>query len=97
MAEANGSVQTKLFLYLFRQHWISNRHFRQKLLRTIEGWKYVPVMCTHEMDVPGSMPLCIRILMHVNTEIPQKDIKHIYQNKAVKLTTRFTKKMTSEE
>ena len=42
-------------------------------------------MCTHEMDVPGAMPLCIRILMHVNSEIAQKDIKHIYQNEAVKL------------
>ena len=49
------------------------------------GWKYVPVMCTHEMDVPGGMPLCIRILMHVNSDKVQKDIKHIYQNEAVKL------------
>ena len=35
--------------------------------------------------VPGSMPQCIRILMHVNTEMSQKDIKHIYQNEAIKL------------
>ena len=59
--------------------------FPAKAVRTIEGWKYVPVMCTHEMDVPGSMPLCIRILMHANTTIPQKEIAHIYQNEAVKL------------
>ena len=48
-------------------------------------------MCTHEMDVPGAMPLCIRILMHVNTEIPQKDIKHIYQNKCSEVTTDLQK------
>lgn len=59
--------------------------FPAKAVRTIEGWKYVPVMCTHEMNVPGGMPLCIRILMHVNCEIPQKDIVHIYQNDAVQL------------
>ncbi len=59
--------------------------FPAKAVRTIEGWKYVPVMCTHEMDVPGAMPLCIRILMHVNSDKVQKDIKHIYQNEAVKL------------
>ncbi|MHA6259643.1 chorismate mutase [Sporosarcina sp. CAU 1771] len=59
--------------------------FPAKAVRTMEGWKYVPVMCTHEMNVEGAMPLCIRILMHVNTETPQKEIHHIYQNEAVKL------------
>ncbi len=59
--------------------------FPAKAVRSIEGWKYVPVMCTHEMDVPGGMPRCIRILMHANCEIPQKEIIHIYQNDAVQL------------
>lgn len=59
--------------------------FPAKAVRTIEDWTYVPVMCTHEMDVPGSMPLCIRVMMHVNTSIPQREIQHIYLNEAVKL------------
>jgi chorismate mutase len=42
-------------------------------------------MCTHEMDVPNSMPFCIRILMHANTSIVQKEVHHIYQNEAIKL------------
>lgn len=62
-----------------------NTAFPAKAVRSIEGWKYVPTMCTHEMDVPGALPLCIRVLMHVNTDIPQKDIRHIYLNDAVKL------------
>lgn len=62
-----------------------NTAFPAKAVRSIEGWKYVPTMCTHEMDVPGALPLCIRVLMHVNTNIPQKDIHHIYLNDAVKL------------
>ncbi len=59
--------------------------FPAKAVRTIENWTYVPVMCTHEMDVPGSMPLCIRVMMHVNTTVDQKDIQHVYMNDAVKL------------
>lgn len=59
--------------------------FPAKAVRTIEDWTYVPVMCTHEMDVPGSMPLCIRVMMHVNTTIPQQEIQHIYLNEALKL------------
>lgn len=59
--------------------------FPAKAVRTIENWTYVPVMCTHEMDVPGSLPLCIRVMMHVNTSVPQKEIQHIYLNEAMKL------------
>jgi len=67
--------------------------FPAKAIRSIDGWKYVPVMCTHEIDVPGGMPLCIRILMHVNTDTLQKDITHIYQNEAVKLRPDLQKKI----
>lgn len=66
--------------------------FPAKAVRTIEEWTYVPVMCTHEMDVPGSMPLCIRVMMHVNTELGQKEIHHIYLNEAIKLRPDLTAK-----
>ncbi len=59
--------------------------FPAKAVRSIDGWTFVPVMCTHEMDVAGSMPLCIRALMHVNTDLTQEEVQHIYQNEAVKL------------
>lgn len=59
--------------------------FPAKAVRSIEGWKYVPVMSTHEMDVPGSLPLCIRVMMHVNSSKTQKQIEHIYLNEAIKL------------
>ena len=42
------------------------------------GWLDVPLMCTHEISVPGSLPRCIRVLVHWNTEKPQKEINHIY-------------------
>jgi chorismate mutase len=49
------------------------------------GWLDVPLLCSHEMGVPGSLPLCIRILLHWNTEKTQKEIQHIYMNEAVRL------------
>ncbi len=42
------------------------------------GWTYVPLMCSHEMDVPGSLRMCLRILLHVNTDKRQDEIRHIY-------------------
>lgn len=42
------------------------------------GWKYVPLMCANEINVPGSLSKCIRVLIHVNTEKSQRELKHIY-------------------
>ncbi|UJF25667.1 chorismate mutase [Planococcus sp. 107-1] len=70
--------------------------FPAKAVRTLENWTYVPVMCTHEMDVPGSLPLCIRVMMHVNTEVAQNEIQHIYLNDAIKLRPDLVKKSRVE-
>ena len=49
------------------------------------GWPQLPVMCSHEMDVHGSLPRCIRILMLINTEKSNENINHIFLNEAIKL------------
>lgn len=49
------------------------------------GWLDVPLICTHEVNVPGSLPCCIRILLHWNTPKPQNDIQHVYIKGATKL------------
>jgi len=42
------------------------------------GWYDAALMCHHELDVPGALPLCIRILVHWNTETPSDGIVHVY-------------------
>ena len=42
------------------------------------GWLDVPLLCTHEISVPGSLPRCIRILVHWNTTVAQAEIQHVY-------------------
>jgi chorismate mutase len=42
------------------------------------GWTKTPLICAQEMEVPGALPKCIRVLMLVNTDLPQDDIKHVY-------------------
>src|SRR5262249_26955809 len=49
------------------------------------GWTDIALMCGHEMSVPGSLPRCVRILMHVNTELAQDQVKHIYLREATRL------------
>jgi chorismate mutase len=59
--------------------------FPARALREFEDWKYVPVMCMQELDVPGGLKYCIRVMIHYNTSCSQKDIEHIYLKKAVSL------------
>lgn len=59
--------------------------FPAKALRNIDGWMFVPVMCMKELSVPDSLQKCIRIMIHVNTEKTQSEIKHIYLEKAAGL------------
>ena len=46
------------------------------------GWSEVPLMCASEIPVPGSLPGCIRVLIHWNTEYAQSAIQHVYLGEA---------------
>ncbi|NLB18612.1 MAG: chorismate mutase [Syntrophomonadaceae bacterium] len=49
------------------------------------GWDKVPLLCAQEIAVPDALPFCIRILLHVNTDQEQDEIKHVYLKDAVQL------------
>ncbi|WP_150271071.1 chorismate mutase [Paenibacillus tepidiphilus] len=64
--------------------------FPARAIREIEGWELVPLMCAIEVPVKGSLPRCIRLMIHVNTEKSQKEIRHVYLNEAQKLRPDLT-------
>ena len=49
------------------------------------GWQQVPMMCAREIPVPGSLSLCVRVLIQWNTERVQTAINHVYLREAVSL------------
>jgi chorismate mutase len=49
------------------------------------GMNQVPLLCTCEIPVPGSMGLCIRILLHLNTDKAQSEMVHVYLRDAKRL------------
>lgn len=59
--------------------------FPAKVIREMQGWELVPLMCALEISVPGGLPKCIRLMVSVNTEKSQKEIRHVYLNNAIKL------------
>ncbi len=46
------------------------------------GWTEVPLLCAHEMNVPGALRGVVRILLHINTPRTTAEIKHIYLREA---------------
>ena len=55
------------------------------------GFIDVPLLCGHEMAVPGSLRQCIRVLMHWNTDKSQDEIHHVYIRDAVQLRPDLSK------
>lgn len=55
------------------------------------GWLDVPLLCMHEISVPGSLPRCVRILLHWNTDKPQQEIVHVYIRGAASLRPDLSK------
>lgn len=53
------------------------------------GMNTVPLLCAREIDVPGSLPLAIRIMLHYYA--PERhEPKHVYLRDAVTLRTDLT-------
>jgi chorismate mutase len=70
-----------------------NAEFPAVAARQHFGWHHVALSCGHEMAVPGSLPMCLRILLHVNTERRQDEVAHIYARGARVLRPDLTQKL----
>ncbi|HVL23633.1 MAG TPA: chorismate mutase [Thermomicrobiales bacterium] len=49
------------------------------------GWTEVPMVCSHEMSVPGALEKAVRVLVHVNTTRSASEIRHVYLKGAKQL------------
>lgn len=56
--------------------------FPARAIRQMPGWDLVPLMCALEIPVENSLPLCIRLMVLINTTKRQNEIRHIYLNEA---------------
>jgi chorismate mutase len=49
------------------------------------GFTDVPLICTRELEVSGSLPRVVRMMAHVDTELPRADVTHVYLHGAAAL------------
>ncbi|MEU9296051.1 chorismate mutase [Streptomyces sp. NPDC048266] len=49
------------------------------------GMADVPLLCAQELDIEGAMPRVVRLLAHVETDLPKSRIAHVYLGAAAAL------------
>ena len=49
------------------------------------GFGDVPLLCARELEIDGSMPRVVRMMAHVETDLPKSDITHVYLHGAANL------------
>lgn len=59
--------------------------FPAQAIRQLPGWELVPQMCALEVPVKGALEKCVRLMVLVNTEKSQAEIRHVYLGRAISL------------
>ena len=55
------------------------------------GFGEVPLLCARELEIESSMPRVVRMLAHVETDLPRADITHVYLHGAAALRKDLTR------
>jgi chorismate mutase len=84
MCAANGTAVTSVISAFFTVTTDLNAAFPAAAARAL-GWTDVPLLDAQEIEVPGSMPRVIRVLLHVETDQSRDDVEHVYLGRAVSL------------
>ena len=75
--ERNGLEEDDIISILFTATEDIVSTFPATAARSI-GLGAVPLICARELAVVGSVPRCIRVMLHVETDRPRAEIHHVY-------------------
>ncbi|HHY39964.1 MAG TPA: chorismate mutase [Syntrophaceticus sp.] len=84
IASCNNLQPEKMISILFSVTQDLNAVFPAQAAREL-GWVNVPLICTLEIPVPGSLKRCIRVLIHAYLPCSQNEVKHVYLGDAAQL------------
>jgi chorismate mutase len=77
LIEANEIVEKDVAAVYFTMTPDLNAAFPAAAARQL-GWTNTALMGATEVEVPGSLPRCIRVLILLNTEKEQEDMVNLY-------------------
>jgi chorismate mutase len=55
------------------------------------GFGEVPLLCARELEIESSMPRVVRMLAHVETDLPRAEVTHVYLHGAAALRRDLTR------
>ena len=88
--EANGLVVDDFISVIFTATSDLVSEFPAYAARQL-GFGEVPLLCARELEIESSMPRVVRMLAHVETDLPRADITHVYLHGAVHLRRDLTR------
>ncbi len=91
MIEANGIEEEDVASVIFTTTPDLNAVYPARAAREL-GWKQTALMGCQEMNVSGGLPMCIRILVHWNTEKQLDEVIHIFLRGATGLRPDLAKR-----
>jgi chorismate mutase len=77
MLDRNGVDKDDLISIVFTATDDVHAVFPATAARAI-GLGDVPLLCARELDIKGGAPMCIRVLMHLNTTLTRQQLHHVY-------------------
>ena len=88
--EANGLVVDDFISVIFTATSDLVSEFPAYAARQL-GFGEVPLLCARELEIDRSMPRVVRMLAHIETDLPRSDITHVYLHGAAALRKDLTR------
>ncbi len=77
VCEVNGCGQQAIISVFFTQTVDLDADYPAAAARAM-GWTEIPLLDAQELDIVGGMPRVIRVLVHVDLDMPRSDVRHVY-------------------
>lgn len=84
LAERNAFAHEQIVSAIFTVTPDITSEFPARAAREL-GWVDVPLLCAMEIPTARGLTHCIRILLHIETELPRSALRHVYLRDAVEL------------
>ncbi|MGJ3240901.1 MAG: chorismate mutase [Anaerolineae bacterium] len=96
LIEQNDIQEEDVASILFTSTPDLNAAFPAKAARNM-GWRHVALMGFQEIDVPEGLKMCVRVLIHWNTNKTNRDLKHAFLRGAAALRPDLVKRAHTDE
>ncbi|HZJ25412.1 MAG TPA: chorismate mutase [Acidimicrobiia bacterium] len=77
MVDRNGVDHDNIVSVFFNATPDLHSQFPATSVRAI-GFGDIPLICAQELQIDGSLPMAIRVLMHLYTDTPRDELRHVY-------------------